>query len=171
MDACLTPDVSRWDTVQLATFLMQAEREGVATYSRPLGSFLHSDCERDLFAHVALVLARRPFEALPETSPDGYSNIDLLMDGQLWEVKSPNGDSLRGVETAVRKAQRHFRKCTRPEQPARLIFNARYHSLDDSALLPELRRRLEQHGLSDSLFVTKKGRVLPVANEKTRRSS
>ncbi len=156
------PGISCWDTHQLLNFLAKSTKEGTIVYSKPIDSFLKSDSTRDLFVHAALVLANYSFEVLPENAPTGQANIDLCMDGQLWEIKSPNGDTLRGVETAVRKAQKQFKKILGSPYHPRLIFNARYHALDDSDLITELRKRLEQHGFTDALFVSKEGRVIDI---------
>lgn len=155
-------DISSWDTRQLISFLTKSAKEGEVVYSKPLDSFLRGDGTRDLFAHAALVLANRSFEVLPENAPAGQANIDLCMNEQLWEIKSPDGNTLRGVETAVRKAQRQFKKIPSSLYCPRLIFNARYHALDDAVLLAELRRRLEQHRFADALFVFKNGNVASV---------
>ncbi|WP_428379561.1 hypothetical protein [Olsenella sp. Marseille-QA0557] len=50
-----------------------------------------------------------------KSAPDGYSNIDVTIDGELWEIKSPqdtkesNPESLRFVEGNLRKAVEQFR--------------------------------------------------------------
>lgn len=155
-------DISRWSIQRLARYLATAADKGTIIYAKTLVSFLNADCERDLFAHAALAISGRSFEVLAEKAPDGYANIDICMSRQLWEIKSPNGDTLRGVETAVRKAQRQFKKTAASSYCPRLIFNARYHTLDDSALLTELRKRLEQHGFANALFISKRGRVISI---------
>lgn len=163
VDLNSSTDISQWDTQQLVTFLAAAAEKGAIIYSKPLSAFLKVDCERDLFAHAALILSHYSFEVLSEDAPDGYANIDLLMNQQLWEVKSPNGTTLRSAETAVRKAQRQFKKRLNSPYCPRLIFNARYHALNDSALLAELKKRLEQHGFANALFVSKAGCVEDIA--------
>lgn len=154
-------------TAQLAYFLKEASDQKRISYSKPLESFLGTDDERDLFAHAALLSFGQHFEVLAESAHDGFSNIDLLIDGKYWEIKSPDGSTLRSVETAVRKCQKQFKKCNPENYEPRLILNAHYHSMDDEALFAELCRRVEQHGLIEAVFIRKKGEIIYIPGKRS----
>lgn len=67
---------------------------------------------RDLFAHDALKYHGFTVTARPASAPEGFSNIDLLIGGELWEVKSPQGvfdpNKLTFVDDAMKKARYQF---------------------------------------------------------------
>lgn len=144
---------------------------GSILYEKPLSDFAGKEEERDLFAHLALVRAGYSVTVLAEDAPEGYSNIDLLVDGAKWEVKSPNGSTLRGVETAVRRARTQFKRQFATDYPPRLVFNSAFYRVDPALVLPELRRRLEQHGFKQGLLVDAQGTVTEVDIKKEGRRS
>lgn len=70
------------DTGSLVGYLRIASDSGDVKYSKPMEAFVGTTDERDLFAHVALHRVGYKFEVLPEDAPDGFSNIDLMVDGK-----------------------------------------------------------------------------------------
>lgn len=106
---------------------------------------------RDLWAHHAL--ESNGFSV----ATHGSGDIDLTVNGQLWEVKSPQGGgtSQRFVESSVRAAREQF--ASRDVSAARIVFNPRYRDWDRDAMKSELRRQMKQHGATEALFVNDDG--------------
>ena len=114
---------------------------------------------RDLFAHD--VLGRSGFSVQTR----GGEEIDLLIGGDPWEVKSPEepkkhpkeGRELAYVESNVRSALKQFAK--RGLGNARLVFNNKYRSVPDDDAKRELERQMNAHGLDAAIFIGKDGEV------------
>ena len=138
-----------------------AQENGLAIYKKPLGSFLATDeGKRDLFAHAALAHGGIAYTALSEDSPEGYSNIDLLIDGDKWEVKSPDGDNPRAVETRLRRAKDQFEKnYPKPIEMVRVIFNGRFYGKSDDWTMQKIEFEKAHHGISEVMFVGKDGNI------------
>lgn len=135
----------------------------VGNYLKPLSEFEAKDGRRDLFAHDALGNSGRSFTALAEDAPEGYSNIDLLMNGDRWEVKSPDGANIRAVESNIRKAKDQFEKQYKPvSEGIRVVFNGRYLLVADSEITRRLALEMRRHGIDEVLQVFKDGSVKPV---------
>ena len=131
---------------------------GRIDYRKPRSSFAGAQGRLDLAAHDALADSGLRLTVLPETAPEGYSNIDLLIGGELWEVKSPDGSNIRAVESNLRKAKRQFQKVHgRSDVPARVVFNGTGFGIDDDEVEREIRRRMRQHGISEVIQVLKDG--------------
>lgn len=83
-------------------------------------------------------------------------SADLIIAGQLWEMKAPNGSSMKAVERNLRKA------CA---QSLNVVFDsARLKSIPDKAIERELRTcasgRVKQ--LKHLLFVNKRHKVIEI---------
>lgn len=117
---------------------------------------------RDLFAHDSIAVSGRSLTVLSADAPDGFSNIDIMIDGHLWEIKSPDGCSARGIEKAVKKARSQFDNQYGTDDKPRMILNTFYHGMSDREILNEYKRRLKEKRFEEALIVTKNGRVLPV---------
>lgn len=141
--------------------LRVAEKRGQVVYEKPLLSFLETDGgKRDLFAHEALARDGRRFRALVEDAPDGFSNIDLEMDGAFWEVKSPPGSGIRAVESNLRKAKDQFEKhWPEPVREVRVVFNGRFYGQDDIWTSEKLSLEASRHGIAEVILVDKVGNV------------
>lgn len=137
--------------------LRVAEKRGFVKYDKPLLSFLNTeDGKRDLVAHAALVRNGKRFRALAEDAPEGFSNIDLEMDGAKWEVKSPPGDNPRAVESNLRKAKKQFAKnYPEPLGETRVIFNGYFYGQEDEWVAAKLSWESSRHGIDEVLYVDK----------------
>nr|WP_058270254.1 hypothetical protein [Olsenella massiliensis] len=134
----------------------------------------HNGEWRDVFAHDSLASTGIKVEARPASAPEGYSNIDLFINGDLWEVKSPYDEkgytpgSIRFVEKNLRVANRQFRNQWDEKTnarldykgPKRVVFNSRYKSVSDEAIGREIPRQMAMHGIDEVLFVKKDGSVV-----------
>lgn len=90
---------------------------------------------RDLFAHDLLSSNGFDLVARPADAPKGFSNIDLEIDGQLWEVKSPftrsrdlefaSDDELSFIATNLGKANRQFGHQYDSETGGRLSYSGK----------------------------------------------
>lgn len=141
--------------------LRVAEKRGFVKYDKPLLSFLKTEEDkRDLVAHAALVRDGRRFRALAEDAPEGFSNIDLEMDGVKYEVKSPDGSNPRAVESNLRKAKKQFKKnYPEPIEDVRVIFNGAFYGQDDVFVASELAKRGQEHSISEVIHVSKAGNI------------
>lgn len=133
----------------------------------------HNGEWRDVFAHDSLASAGIKVETRPASAPEGYSNIDLFINGDLWEVKSPHDEkgyvpgSVRFVEKNLRVANRQFKNQWDEKTnarldykgPKRVVFNSRYKSVSDEAIAREIPRQMAMHGIDELLFVKKDGNV------------
>lgn len=157
------------ETSESLSCLRIAEQRGQVAYDKPLLSFLETeDGRRDLFAHAALARDGRRFRALAEDAPDGFSNIDLEMDGEKWEVKSPPGDNPRAVESNLRKAKKQARKnYPEPLSETRVVFNGRFYGQDDAWVSEELGYQMSEHGVAEALHVREDGSVRQIEKAQT----
>ena len=99
-------------------------------YKKPKDAFL---LERggayDLAAHAALRAAGHEVVVREENAPEGFSNIDLVLDGRLCELKSPTTEAsgtngLRFIERNIRKAVKQFQKVEGgPVKPSIVVIN------------------------------------------------
>lgn len=132
-------------------------------YYKPRSAFNAQNGWRDLFAHDALGNSGRSFIVPEENAPEGHSNIDLLIDGDRWEIKSPDGANLRAVELALRKAKRQFEKqYGKAPKAVRVVLNGRYMSIPDEDITKRLALEKERHGIGEVLQILKDGSILVV---------
>lgn len=108
---------------------------------------------RDLWVHY--VLGKNGISAQAQ----GPAKLDLIINGEWWEVKSPYGDgsSPRFVESSVKKASKQFEK--RGIKPKRIVFNPRYRGCDEEAVKKELKRQMKCHGVSEAMFINDDGSI------------
>lgn len=156
--------VAEMSVKEMESYLERARDSGDIVYSKPIDSFVGTDDERDLSAHVSLHRAGISFEVRAEDAPKGFKNIDLSIDDQLWEVKSPNADGgskdpLRFVEKNIRKAKKQFKGSQTPDAPVRVVFNNVYTAAADEDVMRRIRVEVERHGIAEVIFVHKDGSV------------
>lgn len=82
-------------------------------------------------------------------------SADLIIDGELWEMKSPTSSKLSAVEKNVRKAL---------HQAARVIFDSRrMKGLSDAAVERKLRKIAPTlRSMRRLVFVNKRGNVIDI---------
>lgn len=137
---------------------------GTVEYRKPKSSFVGTRDERDIAAHDALAVAGKNVVVVAEESPDGVSNIDVLVDGRPFEVKSPDGGSARAVESNLRKAKKQFDKQGMADKAA-VVFNGIYFDVPDKEVASELERRSRMHGINAVVHIGSDGRVHETASE------
>ena len=156
----------RWvegrDAPSAVRYLEDARDAGEITYSKPLEAFVGTDDERDLSAHVALHRSGYRFEVAAEDAPEGFSNIDLVMGGEPWEVKSPDADGrsrdpLRFVEKNLRKAKRQFLGSETPDAPVRVVLNGIYAAPADGEVRERIVSEMRRHGIESVIHIRKDG--------------
>lgn len=133
--------------------LAKARDYGLIDYEKPLEAFGKRD-NRDLIAHLLLVKNGYNPTVLAETAPDGYSNIDLLMMGEKWEIKSPTGDNIDIISRNIKKARAQFDK-NYPDrlEYLNLIFNLTYADVGENEAIKELRARKTKLGVNKLLVI------------------
>ena len=148
-------------TTRSLACLRVAEKRGQVVYEKPLLSFLKKEEDRrDLVAHAALARAGKRFTALAEDAPEGYSNIDLLMDGKKWEVKSPHKSNPRAVETRLRAAKDQFEKnYPEPIEEVRVVFNGYFYGQSDEFVASKIAQEGDRHGITEVIHVDKSGKL------------
>ena len=149
--------------------LRVAEKRGFVKYDKPLLSFLNTeDGKRDLIAHATLAKNGKRFRALAEDAPEGFSNIDLEMDGAKWEVKSPPGDNPRAVESNLRKAKKQSAKnYPNPLDETNVVFNGYYYGQTDEWVAAKLSYESNRHGIDNVLYVDKNGQLRQIEKVRT----
>lgn len=142
---------------------------GKATYKKPREDFSGIDGKRDLFAHDVLTEKGIDFEARREDAPDGFANIDLCIGGELWELKSPESDKLRAVESNLRKAKKQFGHPYLHDgekaKKIKVVFNGKYMGVADGEIEKALVDEMKKHGIDEVLFVMKDGNIRRHKNE------
>ena len=100
------------------------------TYEKPLGALAHeAGGTRDVEAHEALHAARHAVVVREENAPRSFSNIDLLLDGRLCELKGPTSEAtgingLRFIGRNIGKAVRQFEKAVGgPVKPSIVVLS------------------------------------------------
>lgn len=116
---------------------------------------------RDLWAHH--VLEQNGIKPIAH----GKKDIDLTINGEWWEVKSPDEpksppdpeNELSFVESNLRKASHQFKK--RGLGPVRVVFNPKYRAASpESEMIAEVRRRMKQHHVIEVLFIKSDGSIV-----------
>ncbi|OFQ96668.1 hypothetical protein [Alloscardovia sp. HMSC034E08] len=94
------------------------------------------------------------------------SDIDAAMNSQIWEIKSPIGESQKLVENNFRTAKKQFKKYfQRPNQPVRVIFNNLNTGLSDDIVIGLIQRKMKERGINECLLVGKDKKLLRFKND------
>ena len=84
----------------------------------------------------------------------GLFSPDLLMNGQIWEMKSPCGSSKRTIENNYRNAQK---------QSENIIFDLRRVKLDEKVVISQIKQRLlkqRNNKTKRTIIITKNKKIL-----------
>ncbi len=130
---------------------------------------------RDLYVHDLLAENGFDVAARAADAPDGFSNIDLLIGGRLWEVKSPEepdrpprpGRELSFVESSLRSAKKQFHNQYDQKTgsamafngPVSVVFNNLYRDAADKDVMEKIEREMARHEIDEVLFVGKDGKI------------
>ena len=135
-------------------------------YKKPKETFAHErGGSYDLAAHEALRAAGHEIVVRKEDAPEGFSNIDLLLDGRLCELKSPTSDAsgvngLRFIERNIRKAVRQFEKVEGgPVRPSIVVLNCEEVSVTREDALKRVRLEMSRHDIDRVILLTKGGAI------------
>ena len=119
----------------------------------------------DLAAHEALRAAGHKVVVRREDAPEGFSNIDLLLDGKLCELKSPTSDAsgingLRFIERNIRKAVRQFEKVEGgPVRPSIVVLNCEEVPVTREDALKRVRLEMSRHDIDRVILLTRGGAI------------
>ena len=101
----------------------------------------------------ALRAAGKTVEFIPAIRGRGVKTPDVVIDGVIWEIKSPETSNTHSLQRVLRKVSK--------QSPNILIDTSRATKLSDAAIERELRRLLPLvKSTKRLLMVTKKGEVL-----------
>lgn len=116
---------------------------------------------RDLIAHDRLSRAGIKAQAM------GGRDLDLLINGSPWEVKSPEapseapkpGRELAFIERDLRKAVKQFEKRGMGDQTS-VVMNTRYRNVaSDEKVISEIKRQMEAHHVKRVIFISPSGDI------------
>ncbi|MBR3385946.1 MAG: hypothetical protein IKG69_12210 [Atopobiaceae bacterium] len=115
------------------------------------------------------VLARLGFDTIPLPTehdlPSGFANIDLWMDGQFWELKTPQGagSSLtKRINDGISKWDRMHSFGLADGDTPRIVVDNRFSTMSDSDALLKLKTAMavnEAKGFNDAVFISSVGAV------------
>ena len=135
-------------------------------YKKPKDAFL---LERggayDLAAHAALRAAGHEVVVREENAPEGFSNIDLVLDGRLCELKSPTTEAsgtngLRFIERNVRKAVKQFQKVEGgPAKPSIVVINCMEVPVARDDALKRVHLEISRHDIDRVILLSLGGAV------------
>ena len=135
-------------------------------YEKPASSFAKErGGKRDLAAHSALRADGHAVVVRKETAPKGFSNIDLLLDGRLCELKSPTSDAsgvngLRFIESNIRKAIKQFSKTEHGAvRPIQVVLNLVGIPIDRSSAVRRATMEINRHNVDRVLIITNGGTI------------
>lgn len=135
-------------------------------YEKPKEAFAHErGGSYDLAAHEALRAAGHEVVVRKEGAPEGFSNIDLLLDGRLCELKSPTSDAsgvngLRFIERNIRKAVKQFEKVEGgPVRPSIVVLNCEEVHVARKDALKRARLEMSRHEIDRVILLTRGGAV------------
>lgn len=103
----------------------------------------------------ALARAGHDVEFVKKSKDPYATSADALIDGTLWEMKSPTASSIKAVERNLKRAR---------WQSGNIVFDSRrMKGIPDAAIERELRKwSSELSGVSHVLFVNRHGVVIDV---------
>lgn len=135
-------------------------------YEKPKEAFAHErGGSYDLAAHEALRAAGHEVVVRKEGAPEGFSNIDLLLDGRLCELKSPTSDAsgvngLRFIERNMRKAVKQFEKVEGgPVRPSIVVLNCEEVHVSRKDALKRVRLEMSRHDIDRVILLTRGGDI------------
>ena len=135
-------------------------------YEKPKEAFAHErGGSYDLAAHEALRAAGHEVVVRKEGAPEGFSNIDLLLDGRLCELKSPTSDAsgvngLRFIERNIRKAVKQFEKVEGgPVRPSIVVLNCEEVHVARKDALKRARLEMSRHEIDRVILLTRGGAI------------
>ena len=135
-------------------------------YEKPKETFAHErGGSYDLAAHEALRAVGHEVVVRKEDAPEGFSNIDLLLDGKLCELKSPTSDAsgvngLRFIERNIRKAVRQFEKVEGgPVRPSIVVLNCEEVPVTREDALKRVRLEMSRHDIDRVILLTRGGAI------------
>ena len=135
-------------------------------YEKPKEAFAHERVgSYDLAAHEALRAAGHEVVVRKEGAPEGFSNIDLLLDGKLCELKSPTSDAsgvngLRFIERNIRKAVKQFEKVEGgPVRPSIVVLNCEEVHVARKDALKRVRLEMSRHEIDRVILLTRGGAI------------
>lgn len=131
-------------------------------YKKPKEAFAHERCgDYDLAAHEVLRLAGHEVIVREENAPKGFSNIDLMLDGRLCELKSPTSDAsgingLRFIERNIRKAMRQFENVQGgPVRPSIVVLNCADVPVSRRDALKRVHLEMSRHDIDRVILITR----------------
>ena len=140
-------------------------------YKKPKEAFAHErGGDYDLAAHKVLRLAGHEVVVREENAPKGFSNIDLMLDGRLCELKSPTSDAsgingLRFIERNIRKAMRQFENVQGgPVRPSIVVLNCADVPVSRHDALKRVHLEMSRHDIDRVILITK-GNVVDEINK------
>lgn len=85
-------------------------------------------------------------------------SADMLIDGEMWEMKAPKGDSRWTIERNMRRATR---------QSGNIIIDLRRCGRSDSKTIPEIKKNYTTlKGLKDVIMINRKGEIVVMNKRK-----
>jgi hypothetical protein len=102
----------------------------------------------------------KDIEFIKPNFASGIKNPDVKIDGVVWEIKSPCGNSKRTVENNFRKAQK---------QSKNIIFDLRRIKLSEIIAISKIKREFSlQHGhkIRRIMIITKDNKILDFPEQK-----
>lgn len=116
---------------------------------------------RDIFAHDSLAQNGFHVATRKKLNQKGISDIDLLIDGDLAEIKSPSGSGKRQVKNALIAAKDQFAHQGVTDDPVRVVFNGRYSGLTDEEIGVEIEKRMGTvGGIHEVIQILKDGSII-----------
>ena len=97
-------------------------------------------------------------EFLRPSRAKGVRSADIIIDGQLWEIKSPCGSSRRTIENDFRKAQK---------QSSNVIFDLRRIKLSEHIAISKIKQEfsMQRSGkIQHIIIITKDEKQLDLSN-------
>ncbi len=115
------------------------------------------------------VLARLGFDTVPlpteNSLPSGFPNIDLWMDGQFWELKTPQGSGsslTKRINDGISKWDRVHSFGLADGDTPRIIVDNRYSAMADSDAMLKLKTAMAVNGakgFDEAIFISSVGAV------------
>lgn len=97
----------------------------------------------------------------PENAPEGYSNIDLLLGSEVWEIKAPDftpgPTNMRFVESNLRKAKKQFGSYYQVDgedaSEVRVVLSNQCRKANDAEVERRLKAELLRHHIHEAILI------------------